>query len=310
VASQADRSGTVESASLTAAVAYLRASRAQALALARAGDLGLAQELVDLAGAQVAAGVAPQLDETRANTRLAEARGALIDAESQRDRAQIVLARALGLDPSTRFALTDTLSAALGASGAPEDEAAAIAMALQQRPELAAESARRAKTRDEKSSIAAERLPRLDLAADYGVNGEHANDAIGTGEVSLAVTLPLLDGWRRESRIDEHNASIRESEVREKDLRDQAAAEVSASLLELRSGVGQLSVADERLALAERELVEARDRFESGIAGNLDVINAQTGLVAARDAVIDARFAIALARATLARAAGSAHTLH
>ena len=64
------------------------------------------------------------------------------------------------------------------------------------------------------------------------------------------------------------------------------------------------------MALAEAELAQARERFTSGVSGNIEVINAQTSLVRARDAQIDARYAIAAARVAVARAAGVARTLH
>jgi outer membrane protein TolC len=45
------------------------------------------------------------------------------------------------------------------------------------------------------------------------------------------------------------------------------------------------------------------------VAGNIEVIDAQSGLVQARDAEIEARFTIAVARVNLAQAAGVAQTL-
>jgi len=55
---------------------------------------------------------------------------------------------------------------------------------------------------------------------------------------------------------------------------------------------------------------EARARFKAGVAGNIEVINAQASLLRARDADIDARFAAVSARIALARSVGSARTLH
>ncbi len=69
-------------------------------------------------------------------------------------------------------------------------------------------------------------------------------------------------------------------------------------------------MAREQLRLAESELSQSRERFKAGVAGNIDVITAQTGLIRARDTEIDARFAAATARISLARAAGVAQTLH
>ena len=241
---------------------------------------------------------------------LAAARGAALVARNQVDRARIELARALGLDPSAPVGLADTLSETLGESDAPADSAAAIGFALDRRPELAAERTRLARARAERAAISAERLPRLEASADWGVSGDRWPDAIPTRQYGLAVTLPLFDGLRRESRLAEQGSVARESEVRARDLRDQITAEMDAARLDLASGREQLGVANERLRLAEEELAEARERFVNGVAGNIEIITAQSTLVRARDAAIEARFAIAASQVAVARAAGVARTLH
>ena len=134
--------------------------------------------------------------------------------------------------------------------------------------------------------------------------------AISTRQVALQVTVPILDGFRREARIAEQNAAVSESRVRERDLRQQITADVDAALLDLRSAEAQQLVAAERLRLAADELAQARERFKAGVAGNIEVIDAQSNLIRARDTDIDARFAAASARVALARAVGVASTLH
>ncbi len=306
---RAERGTSVEGAAQGAAVAYLRAARAEAVVAARAADEDLSVQLLALAEAQLSAGVSPAIDVTRARTQLATARGQLLVARNQHDRAQIDLARALGLDPTTRFDLADTLSSDLGASTAPLDPASALTLARERRPDLAAERARRAKAGADKLAIAAERLPRVDAAADYGLSGEHGPDAIATRTFSVGLTLPLLDGLRREGRLAEQGSIVRESDIRTRDIEDQIAAEVEGALLDLGSGLEQQSVAREQLALAGQELDEAKDRFASGVAGNIEVINAQVALNRARDADIDTRYVVAAARVALARAAGVADSI-
>jgi outer membrane protein TolC len=124
------------------------------------------------------------------------------------------------------------------------------------------------------------------------------------------VTIPILDGWRREGRAAEQQAVVKESEVRVRDLRQQVVADVDAARLDLASAAAQEVVSAERLKLALDELAQSRERFKAGVAGNIEVINAQSALVRARDTDIDARFAAASARVALARAVGLARTLH
>ena len=142
------------------------------------------------------------------------------------------------------------------------------------------------------------------------MSGTKSSDAIPTREVSVAWNVPLLDGLRREARIAEQSSVLEESEVRARELRDQIAADVSAALLELASGRDQRDVALERLRLAQQEVDQARARFTAGIAGSLELVNAQSTLVRARDADIDARFAVATARVAVAHAAGVARNIH
>ena len=308
--SRAERGVTVEGTALTAALAYLRAVRAHAIVAARQADSTIAAELVGLAEAQKAAGVSAAIDVTRARTQLVTAEGLLLVAHNQLDRARIDLTRALGIDPTTALAFTDTLTAALGAADVPAARDSLVAAGLANRPDLRAELARGGAARQTGSAIRAERLPRVEVAADYGVNGLTVPSAIATRDLTLQVSVPILDGFRREARLAEQDAVVRESQVREHDLRQQIAADVDGALLDLHSAQAQQAVAAERLRLAADELAQSRERFKAGVAGNIEVIDAQSNLIRARDTDIDARFAAASARVSLARAAGVARTLH
>src|SRR5438093_4733343 len=228
--SRAERGVTVEGSVLTAAIAYVRAVRAQAVVAARQADSAIAAELVGLAEAQRAAGVSPAIDVTRARAQLATAQGLPLVAQNQLDRGRIDVTRALGLDPATPLPLTDSLAPSLGAADVPVQRDSSIAAALANRPDLRAEQARAAAARQTGSAIRAERLPRLEVAGDYGVNGKIVPKAIATRDLSLQVRVPILDGFRREARLAEQDAVVQESQVRESDLRRQIAAEVDAAL--------------------------------------------------------------------------------
>jgi outer membrane protein TolC len=306
----AEGSAVAEGAAAGAALAYLRVARAGAQVVARRADSAVAADLVGLAQAQKNAGVSAAIDVTRARTQLVSAAGALLVARNQLDRAGIDLGRALGLDAGTPIEITDTLTAALPVADVPARADSIVVLALARRPDLAAELARGDAARTAQSAINAERLPRLDVAADYGMSGLTPSASIGTRQIGLQVSIPILDGFRREGRAAEQSAVLRESDVRARDLRQQIAADVAGALLDLASAQAQLVISAERLRLAADELGQARERFAAGVAGNIEVINAQASLLRARDTDIDARFAAATARVALARAAGLARTLH
>jgi outer membrane protein len=307
---QADSGFSAELSVQTAAMAYLQGVRARAAVAAREADSALAAELVGLAQAQQDAGVGTAIDVTRARTQLVAAEGGLVVARNQLDRARINLARALGLPPDTPLELTDTLSATLPVIDLPPERDSLVALALVERPDLGAERARGLAAERARAAIAAERLPRLDLSANYGTNGLSPLNTVPTRQVAVQVTVPILDGFRREGREAEQRAMAQASVVRVEDLERQVAADVDAAQLDLASAAQQQRIAAERLGLAQAEVDQARERFKAGVAGNIEVIDAQSSLVRARDADIDARFAAAAARVELARAVGVARTLH
>ncbi len=308
-AGHADLLTATESAAQAAALAYLRSARAEALVSARDQDLQLALELLRLAREQHAAGVSPAIDTTRASTQAAASRAALLVAQNQRDRARLDLARALRIGTGEAFVPVDTLSEALVAVQVPTDRDAAVAFARDHRPELLGESARVLRARTERSATNLERVPRLDVAADWGRNGQTTDDWKNTHSYAIGLSWPVFDGLRRESRLAEQGAALREAEVRSRDAEDMVRSEVEAALLDLDSGHEQRLVAVDRLRLAEEEVEQASERFRNGVAGNIEVINAQLSLLRARDAEIDARFAVAAARVALARATGTARDI-
>ena len=302
---QAEAATAAETAGQRAALAYVAAQRASATVAARREDVRLAGELVTLAQAQLDRGVATALDVTRARTQHAAARGLLSVAQNQLDQAQVNLARAMGVDPRTELQVSDALGATTAATGAPATEDAAVQAALANRPELRGAEAQQRAARLGASAVRAERLPRLDLAADYGVTGLNVPDAFPTYNIAVQVSMPVFDGFRREARQEQQELAAREAGVRAGDVRQQVEAEVRSALLDVASGQDQQRIAAERLQLATEELSQSQERFANGLATNIEVINAQQNLVRARDAVIEAQAASAAARVSLARATGT-----
>jgi outer membrane protein TolC len=300
-----ERATAAEGSAQRAALAYVQAERATATIAARHEDVRLATELVSLAQAQLDRGVATALDVTRARTQLTAAEGLLSVAENQLQQAKLALTRAMGVTPTTAVAIEDALGPATASAAVPADEAAALQAALANRPELRSAAAAERAARLQAGAVRAERLPRLDLAADYGLSGVNLTDAFPTYNLAVQVSVPVFDGFRREARQEQQQLAAAEARVRTADVRAQVQADVRSALLDVATGQDQQRIAAERLRLANEELSQAQERFANGLAGNIEVINAQQNLVRARDAVIDAQAASAAARVSLARATGT-----
>ena len=303
LSSSADADQAAEVAATNAAVAYVRLMSSQAGLRARQADTVLATELLGIAQSQLQAGTGVGLDVTRARAQLAATRASFIASRNARDRAELDLARALSLPPGTRVGLADSLGESIGEPAA--DEATLVARALSTRPDLRAEADRLRAAQSSITAIRAERLPTVGLVADDGVIGRVGQRLLNTYTWGVQLSLPLFDGFRREGRIEEQSAVADESRARLRDLELQAEADVRGALLDLSGAREQLDAARERLALAEQELSQARERFNAGVAGNADVVNAALALTTSRSLVIDAETAYDLARVSLARATGS-----
>lgn len=307
-ASSADATVASEQAGAQAALAYIQALRTEDDFRARGEDSVLAADLVTVAQAQLDAGTGIALDVTRAQAQLASTRAGLISSRAARDRARIALARAINVPPRTAFVLSDSLGG-MDTTAITTDEVLATERAIQNRPDLRAAQARIAAARQAVSAIRAERLPTVSLIGDDGINGPSVHHMLNTYEYGVQVSVPILDGFRRSGRIQEQQGVVREAEIQQLDIEQQAAADVSTAILDLHAAAQQVQATHEQLRLADQEVSQARERFRAGVAGNADVITALLQLTTARTAVIDAQTNFQTARVSLARAQGLVTTL-
>ena len=307
-ASSAEATVASEQAGAQAALAYVQALRAEDEFRARGADSALAADLVTVAQAQLDAGTGVALDVTRAQAQLAQTRAGLINSRAARDRSLIAFARAINVPVRTPMVLSDSLGG-MDTTSITTDETAAVQSALEHRPDLRAAEARIAAARQGVSAIRAEWLPSVSLVGDDGVNGLSVHHMLSTYQYGVEVSVPILDGFRRSGRVQEQQGVVREAEIHQRDLEQQASADVSSALLDLRSAQQQVNATREQLRLADQEVSQARERFRAGVAGNADVITALLQLTTARTAVIDAETNFQTARVALARAQGLITTL-
>jgi outer membrane protein len=85
---------------------------------------------------------------------------------------------------------------------------------------------------------------------------------------------------------------------------NQVETEARQAVLDLASAQQQVAIAGDRLRLAEQELSQAEERFQSGVASSVETTNAQSSVIAARDALIQARVNYGTARVSAYRALG------
>jgi outer membrane protein TolC len=269
---------------------------------AREADSVTAASLLDQAQRLLTAGVSAAIDLTRSDVNFNAIRSQLAVARNQRDRARLDLARALDLPPGDPI----PIAAEADSVGLPLPEAAdsAVRFALAHRPDLAAERKRLEVLGRTRQAIRAENLPSLGANGYWQESGREISTSRSSWLFQVGLSIPILDGFRRQHRSAEQEARIASEEIRVRDLASQVEADARQALLDLRSAEEQVAIARERQRLAQQELDQAGERFAAGVAGSLETSNAQLNLTAARDAAIQARVAYGVARVSALRALG------
>jgi outer membrane protein TolC len=308
VAAGLDAQAAGEISGATAGLAYLQVLSAVETVRAREADSTVAADLLSQARKLVQAGINPAIDATRSEVSFAAVRTQLEIARNTESRSRLDLVRALDLPSGTKLELADSLGQAPLTIPREPDQAASFAR--EHRSEVAAERARTASARRNLSAIRFENLPSLSVNGGYVESGRSTNDLASSYNLQLLLSVPILDGFRRQNRSREQSARLEIQEIRERDLTNRVETEARQATLDLSSAEQQVVIARERVGLAERELREAEERFRAGVAGSVETTNAQSAVIAARDALIQARVNYGTARVSAYRALGVIDQLH
>jgi outer membrane protein TolC len=301
VAARAETASVSDAVAAQVARAYLAAVKGDADVETAQANVTLAQAVLKQAEDQKAAGTGTGIEVTRAKVQLANDRQRLLAAENARRAAHLRLLRAMGSRLETGLELTDRLEYRPVDAVTVEQ---AKAQAMRDRPDWKAQQQREDTARLSAGATKAERLPSVQAFADYGSIGTGFDNALATRTYGIGLRVPLFDGGRREARRTESASQYREEKVRSNDLKEQIELDVRLALDELRSAEDEVNVAQEGLALAETELAQARRRYDAGVAGSLEVTDAQTRLERARDNRTAALYQHNVARVDLAQATG------
>ena len=128
--------------------------------------------------------------------------------------------------------------------------------------------------------------------------------------VQLSVDVPLFTSGRIHAQTVRSDLELKKVAQQRADLRDQIALEVKTGVAQLQSARHEVDVANLGVKLADEEVSQARDRFQAGVANNIEVITAQDALARANDNQIEALYRYNQSRADLAHAIGETEGLY
>ncbi|MDJ0367916.1 TolC family protein [Hymenobacter sp. H14-R3] len=288
------------------ALAYLTAQRGSLDVRAARADFGLAEALLQLARRQREVGVANGIDVVRAESRVAQQRLRVVQAEASAVQDRLDLERAVGLPQGSATVLTDTL--ATRPEAVPTVAAALPAAQAARLDARVAEQTIEQRILDRRSRGAA-RVPIVSAAADYGQSAVTPfNKDRATRTFGVTMSVPIFDGGYIGGRVKAALSEQRQAELQLGNTRGQVEQDVRQALVAWNLAVAQVQSADEQLGLADRELALATQRFRAGVADNLEVLQAQAGLANARALRVQALAQYGAARLNFAAATGTAQS--
>jgi outer membrane protein TolC/anti-anti-sigma regulatory factor len=300
-ATKADSLSTREQVILLVVSQYIGSLRAVANVEASRSRVELAQALYDQAADLQKNGVGTGIDTLRANVELQNEKQVLIEAENDRDASLFGLSKLLNLDPRQKVELADSLD--FFETPQPDVDGS-IDQALAGREEWKSILSREKVTKLEKQSAQYERLPILRVDGNWYYLGTKVDNGIPTYQYAASFDMPLFTSGRIKAEVTKSDIELQKLDQQKDDLRNQIALDVKTSLLNLQSARNEVQVANLGVQLAKQEVDQARDRFQAGVANNIEVISAQDSLSRANDNQIAALYRFNQARADYARAIG------
>jgi outer membrane protein len=286
---------------------YLGSQRAAADVQAAESRVELAQALYDQSADLQKNGVGTGIDTLRSNVQLQNEKQRLIVSRTQLETSLYGLSRLLNLDPRRPIELADRVSFFETPAVSPDQT---LERAYTTRPELRQILSQEQRADLERKTAADQRLPKLTVSGGWLEQGLTPTSIIPVYQYQASLDFPLFTGGRIEAQRTQADLAIRQLKQQEQELRNRIALEVKTSIAMLESARSEVTVANLGVDLARQEVVQARDRFQAGVANNIEVITAQDELSRANDNQIAALYRYNQSRADLAHAVGQMEAVY
>jgi outer membrane protein TolC len=286
---------------------YLGCQRAAADVSAAQSRVELAQAIYDQSADLQKNGVGTGIDTLRGNVQLQNEKQRLIVAQTVLQTSLYGLARLLNVDPHRTLEIADQVSF----FDTPEvalDQTLEKAYAT--RPELRALHSQEERAALDARTAADQRLPKVVFSGFWAQQGLTPDAVIPVYQYQGNIIVPIFTGGRIQADRAKADLAIRQLQQQEIDLRNRIALEVKTAAAQVESARNEVTVANSGIQLAREEVTQARDRFQAGVANNIEVITAQDELARANDNQIGALYRYNQARASLAYAAGQMEALY
>jgi len=247
----------------------------------------------------------PPIDLVQAQGELAGAQSSLAQAKATHGLAKLRLTQAMGVAWGGDFALADAEDRAVPGEDATVEEL--WALALEARPELAAQAARR--VQQERAVELARLGNKPSISASASLRDSLALFDFAAHSLSLSAGISidwtLYDGGATRAAVGEAEVALWELETRLELLALSLQQEVASARLEVASAKALLVSTAAEVASAAQRLELAEGRYEHNVGTLLELSDATLSLANAQAQHVRGAFSLALARAQLRAAIGA-----
>ncbi len=286
---------------LDVASAYYRLVSQEAFVAVARQSVDRARKLRDASEAKLDAGIVSQLDVLRAQQLVAQAETQLFDAQSGIEDARDQLLQLVGRKASDPF---DVQTQIPMADSPPIDVDRATQVALQNRLDLQSRTAERSEADQQLRFTRNQLLPQVDmnLALTRRLPADSFAQSFGLDGFRFATFFTIAMPVDRTAQQVAFQTALLDRDRRARELTTlerQISTDVRRSLREHERLVRGIIAADTSIEIGRREVEVAQFRYERGLSNNLDVVSAESNLLAAESRRIQALADAAVSRLRL-----------
>jgi len=272
--------------------------------------VALREQALALQRRRLQGGVISEFDLRQLEAETAVVRAQLPPLERDREREEVALAVLLGRSPKQVFEgnvkVKDSVDEIPGPAAIPSGLPSEL---LLRRPDLV-EAERLLAAANARIGVArAEMFPSIALTGFLGsesaaLSNLFAGGAAATWQIAASVTQPIFQGGRLQARTEAAEARERAAVAQYQRAIRAAFGEVRSALIAQSRARQSYDAESVRASALAESLRLARLRYQNGVASQLDVLDAERGLLAAQIARVEALRAHRAAVADLFRALG------
>jgi len=292
---------------LNVSQAYYRFLQAWHLERAARQALERAEYFLGFAQARFDAGVVSRSDILQAEVERSNAELSLIRARNTRLFASGVLNIFIGREAHLPLSVFDSLEELEFIERRLEFDPL-LALALEQRPEIRNAEARIAAQKSNLRTAQSNLYPWISADTRASLFGSSRSSGTGSGwSAGVSLNIPVFTGFANQARIAQEKTALDILDKQMEALKQGISQEVWNAYLDLKESEERIDNTAVLLDSARENLAIAEEEYREGIGSMIQVIDAETALVAAEESRIEALADYKIALAVVDRVTGASN---